>query len=275
MRPLSDATPKPLLEVHGKPLIEWHLEALAARRRARGRHQHRLARGADRRRARRRLALRPRDRATRWKAATTAARSRPPAASPRRCRCSATRSGSSLPMSTRPTSATGRGAARPSSPGGRLGRLWLVPNPHFHPRGDFGLGADGLGLADGAGPDGAALDLRQHRPAARDDVRRHRPRHAAPRWRRCSTPACGRGRSAPRSIAAAGRTSARPEQLAALNASPEPPRRRSPAVSRPQRSGHASSIRCITSGVSFGEHVDRAEVDAQLLQARRAGDHAC
>ena len=37
---------------------------------------------------------------------------------------------------------------------GRLGRLWLVPNPHFHPGGDFGLGADGLGLADSAGPDG-------------------------------------------------------------------------------------------------------------------------
>jgi MurNAc alpha-1-phosphate uridylyltransferase len=30
MRPLTDATPKPLLQVQGKPLIAWHLEQLAA-----------------------------------------------------------------------------------------------------------------------------------------------------------------------------------------------------------------------------------------------------
>ena len=30
MRPLTDTTPKPLLEVQGQPLLQWHLQALQA-----------------------------------------------------------------------------------------------------------------------------------------------------------------------------------------------------------------------------------------------------
>jgi N-acetyl-alpha-D-muramate 1-phosphate uridylyltransferase len=29
MRPLTDQTPKPLLTVHDKPLMQWHMEAMA------------------------------------------------------------------------------------------------------------------------------------------------------------------------------------------------------------------------------------------------------
>ena len=38
--------------------------------------------------------------------------------------------------------------------GSRLAHPWLVANPPYHSQGDFGLSADGLGLADGVGPDG-------------------------------------------------------------------------------------------------------------------------
>ena len=35
-----------------------------------------------------------------------------------------------------------------------LAHLWLVPNPAYHARGDFGIDAEGRGVADGPGPDG-------------------------------------------------------------------------------------------------------------------------
>lgn len=38
--------------------------------------------------------------------------------------------------------------------GAEAARLWLAPNPAFHPSGDFAMGDGGLARADGAGPRG-------------------------------------------------------------------------------------------------------------------------
>lgn len=35
-----------------------------------------------------------------------------------------------------------------------LAHLWVIPNPPYHPQGDFGISADGFGLAGQPGPDG-------------------------------------------------------------------------------------------------------------------------
>jgi MurNAc alpha-1-phosphate uridylyltransferase len=45
-------------------------------------------------------------------------------------------------------------AVRRFAHGDLLAHVWLVPNPPFHPQGDFGLDAQGFGLADSPGPDG-------------------------------------------------------------------------------------------------------------------------
>ena len=153
MRPLSDTCPKPLLAVHGKRLIEWHLEA--------------LARGGVREVVVNTDWLEEQIVETlgdgsRW--GITIAYSREG-----RDHGGALETAGgiakALPLLGDPfwiASADvwvpdfeySASAIRAFAAGGQLAHLWLVPNPPFHPRGDFGVDGDGLGLAEGAGPDG-------------------------------------------------------------------------------------------------------------------------
>jgi MurNAc alpha-1-phosphate uridylyltransferase len=157
MRPLSDTTPKPLLEVRGRPLLEWHLLALA---RAGVREVvintawleqqivDTLGDGA-RYGVAIRYSLEGRDHGGALETAGGIATALPWLVDGD-TDCFWVVSGDVfVPGFVYEAAAAQRFAA-----GDRLAHLWLVPNPPYHARGDFGLGADGLGLADGPGPDG-------------------------------------------------------------------------------------------------------------------------
>jgi MurNAc alpha-1-phosphate uridylyltransferase len=221
MRPLSDATPKPLLVVQGKPLIVWHLEALA-----RGGVREvvvntawledaivdALGNGA-RFGVTISYSMEGRDHGGALETAGGIAKALPLLGD------------AFWVVSADVFVPEFRFSARRAQAfvaSGRLGRLWLVPNPSFHPAGDFGLGADGLGLAEGTGPDGrrwtyaniallraemfAAIPAGTHAPLAPLLYAGMRERRIAAeiyrgRWENVGTP----------------------EQLAALNAAPIPP----------------------------------------------------
>ena len=165
MRPLTDAVPKPLLTVGGKPLIVYHLEKLSRAGSATGGDQPRVARRTDPRRARRRRALA----AARFiyseegdAALETGggifqalpllgARAVP--GGERGC---VHRHSISAPFRSRPQA---------------LAQLVLVPNPMHHPRGDFALRR-----WPRAGAGRCALDLFRHWPVPAGTVRRLQPR---------------------------------------------------------------------------------------------------
>ncbi len=157
MRPLTDHTPKPLLAVRGKPLVEWHIEALA------------------------RAGVREIVVNTAWLEARIVAALGDGARFGVAIRYSMeqrdfggaleTAGGiaTALPLLIErdddpfwvvsadifaPDFAFDRGAVERFAHGDAQAHLWLVPNPSFHPQGDFGLAADGHGLADEPGPDG-------------------------------------------------------------------------------------------------------------------------
>ena len=159
MRPLTDHTPKPLLEVRGKPLMLWHMEA--------------LARGGFRQ-----LVVN-----TAWLGDQIAshfgsvcvlqtATSLPTTLSnSERVEIAYSHEGRdfggaletaggvvrALPMLGEafwlvagdihaPDFRFTQGAVDDFLAGGKLAHLWLVPNPEHHPKGDFGLTPDGLAL---------------------------------------------------------------------------------------------------------------------------------
>ena len=161
MRPLTDATPKPLLPVHGKPLIEWHLDALA--RDGIGEVVVNTAWLEDQivdalgDGSRFGLALHysqeGRDHGGALETAGGIATALPllrgaPDAPDGDCFWVVS---ADIHM---PGFRFDGAVARRFAASDHLAHLWLVPNPPYHPQGDFGIDADGLGLADGPGPDG-------------------------------------------------------------------------------------------------------------------------
>jgi MurNAc alpha-1-phosphate uridylyltransferase len=148
MRPLTDATPKPLLEVAGKPLMQWPLEALAA-----GGFTEVVVNTA-------------------WLGEQIEARygehfgERFGASSIAYSHEGRDFGGAletaggvvrALPLLSdvfwvvagdihAPDFRFTREAVERFIDSGRLGHLWLVPNPAHHPDGDFGIAADGSAL---------------------------------------------------------------------------------------------------------------------------------
>ena len=151
MRPLTDQCPKPLLKVRGKPLLEWHLDALGhggfrdvvvntawLGEQIEDHYGHETADGV-----RIKYSHEGKDFGGALETAGGIARALPLLAE-----CFWVVGGDVFV----PDFQFSRAALRQFESGGKLAHLFLVPNPPHNPRGDFGLGADGLALnrADGA-----------------------------------------------------------------------------------------------------------------------------
>ena len=162
MRPLTDTCPKPLLQVRGKALIDWHVEALALggftrlvvntawlgeQISAHFEHQIKLQPNQF---GRKQLSISYSHEGVDFGGALETAGGIARA----------------LPMLGEvfwvlagdvytPGFAFARGAVERFTASGKLAHLWLVPNPAHNLRGDFGLSADKLALnlpSDSTGP---------------------------------------------------------------------------------------------------------------------------
>ncbi len=139
MRPLTDATPKPLLEVQGKPLMQWPMEALAA-----GGFNRQLANTAwlgeqieQRYGDRLVYSHEGRDFGGALETAGGIVRALPQLAEVFWVLAGDVY----VPGFAFTQAAVDRFAAS-----GMLGHIWLVPNPPHNPKGDFGLSSQGLAL---------------------------------------------------------------------------------------------------------------------------------
>jgi MurNAc alpha-1-phosphate uridylyltransferase len=148
MRPLTDRTPKPLLAVHGRPLIEWHLLALAGAgvrevviNTAWLEEQFPRTLGDGSRFGLTiRWSMEGRDHGGALETAGGIAKALPML-------------GETFWVVSGDVYLPGFGfdpqAAQGFAAGSDLAHLWLVPNPAHHPQGDFALGPNGQVLADG------------------------------------------------------------------------------------------------------------------------------
>ena len=160
MRPLTDHTPKPLLAVRGKPLIEWHLLALA---RAGVREvvvntawlepaiTAALGDGA-RFGITIRYSMEGRDHGGALETAGGIAKALP---------LLVAHADDAFWLVSgdifAPQFAFDAADAQRFSESAAHAHLWLVPNPPFHARGDFGLDDQGFGLADAPGAPNAQV----------------------------------------------------------------------------------------------------------------------
>ena len=151
MRPLTDDTPKPLLTVRGRPLIEWHLAALAAAgvgdvvvNTAWLEERFPAALG-DGSRFGLRIAysMEGRDHGGALETAGGIAKALPLLAQ-HAGDCFWVVSGDVY----LPGFAFDAAFARRFAAGTMWAHLWLVPNAPHHPTGDFGIDAQGLAVAD-------------------------------------------------------------------------------------------------------------------------------
>ena len=157
MRPLTDHTPKPLLPVRGKPLIEWHIEALARDGvreivvNTAWLEDRIVAALGDGSRfgVAIRYSMEGRDHGGALETAGGIAKALPLLIDHADDPFWLVSGDIFAPAFRFDPAAAQRFAASDLQ-----AHLWLVPNPGFHPQGDFGIDAQGRGLADGPGPDG-------------------------------------------------------------------------------------------------------------------------